>query len=168
MGKVRALPRVAVCMCGRRFPVVLISFEKKIYFQTLLFAFINSSPFAKGSIPLKAFFASMPLRRAIENFLAKVREEEELAFNQRPSSLNNQHHLPPLPQRMEGEGSSGSNPPPHVPALYMRRLEDRVEQLEREIPRLTQEINSLRRRLASVTAERDRLQAEVNRLRRRG
>ena len=69
---------------------------------------------------------------------------------------------------MEGEGSTSSNPPPPIPSLYMRRLEDRVEQLEREIPHLTQEINNLRRWLVSVTAERDHLQAEVNMLRRRG
>ena len=101
----------------------------------------------------------MPLRRAIDKFLE---EEEELAFNHNPS-------LQPMEnQPAENEGSSGSNFPSPVPAPYMRRLEDRIDQLENRIPRLTQEINSLRRRLAAMTTEKDRLQAEVNRLRGRG
>ena len=101
----------------------------------------------------------MPLRRAIDRFLE---EEEELAFNLNPSSQSMEN------QPMENEGSSGSSFPPPVPAAYMRRLEDRIDQLENRILRLTQEINSLRRRLAAMTTERDRLQVEVNRLRRRG
>ena len=97
----------------------------------------------------------MPLRRALDNFL-----EEETVEGELQNSMENHH--------AENEGSSGSNVPPPVPAPYMRRLEDRIDQLENRIPRLTQEINSLRRRLAAMTTERDRLQAEVNRLRGRG
>ena len=101
----------------------------------------------------------MPLRRAINKFLE---EEEEIVFTQNP------FFQPMENQPVENEGSSGSSFPPAVPSSYMRRMEDRIEQLENQIPRLTQEINSLRRRLAAMTTEKDRLQAEVNRLRRRG
>ena len=97
----------------------------------------------------------MPLRRAIDNFL-----EEETVEGELQHSMEN--------QPAENEGSSGSNVPPPVPPSYMRRLENRIDQLENRIPRLTQEINSLRRRLAVMTTEKDRLQAEVNRLRGRG
>ena len=130
--------------------------RRKFISPTVTFCLYKLLFFYRRIHPLKAFSASMPLRIVIDRFLIEVREEENLAFNQRPSS-----------QRMENEGSSGSNFPPPVPDAYMRRLEDRVEQLESRIPSLTQEINSLRRWLASITAKRDRLQAEVNRLRRR-
>ena len=95
----------------------------------------------------------MPLHKALDKFLA----------SSSPSRL----HFPNPSQRMEGEGSTSSNPSPPVPASYMRRLEDKVEQLENQIPCLTKEIHSLRRQLAFMTMERDRLQAEIIRLRRR-
>ena len=108
----------------------------------------------------------MSLFRVVERFLVEVREEEERAFNQNPPPPNNLLNPPhPLPHTdMEAENSTTTNPP-SPPRIDMRRLENRVEQLEREIPLLSQQIHRLRRQLAFVMAEKDRLQEEVNRLR---
>ena len=109
----------------------------------------------------------MSFYRAIERFLAEVREAEEQSLNQNPIPPNNPQNLKPLnkpPSNLDmDEASRATNPPP-LPNTA-RSLVERVELLEREIHRLTRNVRRLERRLASVTAERDRLQEEVDRLR---
>ena len=96
----------------------------------------------------------MPLHKALDRFLA--------------SSSSSRFHCPNLSQHMEGEGSSISSPPPPVPTSPTRGLENRIRHLEGIIPRLTEEIRSLRLQLRHMETERDRLQAEIIRLRGRG
>lgn len=54
------------------------------------------------------------------------------------------------------DDANSSTPPPKP---NWRALTERVKQLEREIPRLTQQLHHLQRCLVVIMAERDRLQA---------
>ena len=94
----------------------------------------------------------MSLQRAVDRFLAEVREEEERAQNPNP---NNNHF-------MDGANSSNDVPHPDIASGVFERL----EHLEREVPRLIRDLHYLQKGLMALMEDMDRLREELDRLRR--